>query len=188
MKARTFHLEEWPVDPEIGVDGLVNLVGRMAESFQNANWAGRNRTLHTLVSVLTGFPKDQLKLLDDVHGQMKSGLVRRGLMLGQFHSECDERAARNADFRVSNAPVPMLAMRNLAFHDVLFLGSDPEWFAAYQERYGDRYECGSIPDPLFSEVFARAQAKWAQEGLRPPNNRCVGNHPRPLLPRQGSSS
>lgn len=160
MKAQSFLLKEWQVDPGIDADGLVQLVHRMAQRFETIRWEGRNRILHTLVLVLTGLPEEHHHLLDEAHRLAKPQLVGRGLMLAQFHPDCDERAARNPEFQVARAPVPMLAMRRMAFHDVLFLGSDPEWFAAYEERYGGRHERGSVSDPLFAETFAEAREKW----------------------------
>lgn len=161
MRAGTFHLEEWPVAADISVEGLAQMTRRMADTFQAAQWTGRHRTLHTLVVVLLGLPETSYGLLDEVHSMVKPGLVNRGLMLGQFHPECDERAARNPDFKVSRAPVPMLAMRHIAFHDVLFLSSDPECFRAYEELYGARYERGTVPDPMFAEIVAQARQKWS---------------------------
>lgn len=102
--------------------------------------------------ILTGLPEGSHRLLDEGHALAKPELVGRGLMLAQCHPDCDERAARNPEFEVSRSPVPMLAMRWMAFHDVLFLDSDPEWFTAYEERYGGRHERGSIADPLFAEA------------------------------------
>lgn len=160
MKARTFLLEEWEIDPGIDAEGLVQVVRRMAEAFEATRWEGRNSVLHTLVLVLSGLTERRYHLLDEAHRLVKPELVGRGLMVAQFHPHCDERAARNPDFRVARAPVPMLAMRRMAFHDVLFLDSDPEWFAAYEERYGKRHERGSVADPLFAETFAVARDRW----------------------------
>ncbi|MGB8943471.1 MAG: DUF6875 domain-containing protein [Streptomyces sp.] len=160
MKAQSFRIEEWPVDPDTDAEGMVDLVRRMAEAFEATRWEGRNRVLHTLVLVLTGLPEGSHRLLDEAHTLAKPELVGRGLMLAQFHPDCDERAARNPEFEVSRSPVPMLAMRWMAFHDVLFLDSDPEWFAAYEERYGGRHERGSVADPMFAEAFAEARDKW----------------------------
>ncbi|MFD3919032.1 DUF6875 domain-containing protein [Streptomyces sp. NPDC058595] len=159
-KARTFLLREWEVDPEIDTEGLVQVVRRMAETFETIRWEGRNRTLHTLVLVLSGLPERRFRLLDEAHRLVKPELVDRELMAAQFHPHCDERAARNPEFQVARAPVPMLAMRRMAFHDVLFLDSDPEWFAAYEKRYGTRHERGSVVDPLFAETFAAARDRW----------------------------
>jgi len=160
INAQTFLLEEWEVDPDTDTEELMRLVRRMAQAFENIQWEGRNSFLHTLVVVLTGLPEEHHHLLDEAHARAKPELVERGLMLAQFHPHCDERAVRNPEFRVSRSPVPMLAMRRMALHDVLFLGSDPEWFAAYEKRYGGRFERGSVSDPLFVAAFTEARKRW----------------------------
>ncbi|HEY4419395.1 MAG TPA: hypothetical protein VGN22_07755, partial [Pseudonocardia sp.] len=52
--------------------------------------------------------------LDAAYVHLKSFAVEVGLMIGQFHPRCAERAVRNPDFRVSVAPVAMLAIRHMA--------------------------------------------------------------------------
>ncbi|MET9297171.1 DUF6875 domain-containing protein [Streptomyces sp. NPDC003077] len=160
MNAGTLDVREWDVDPAVDTEGMVALVRRMRETFHGIEWAGRNRTLHALVIVLPGIGPDRFAVLDETHLRMKTEFAREGLMLGHFHPECTERAGRNEEFLVSRSPVPMFALRHMAFHDVLFLNARPEWFAAYRARYGKRYERGSVPDPLFAEVFDRARERW----------------------------
>lgn len=160
LRARSLRLEAWPVDPQITVAGLVSLVRQMVAVFENTQWATRNRTLHALVVVLAGLPADRLSLTDEAHRYTKPALVARGLMLGQFHADCDERAARNPSFRASRSPVPMLALRHMAVHDVLFLDGDSRSFATYDQRYGRRYDAGAVTDPLLQKHFARARARF----------------------------
>jgi heptaprenyl diphosphate synthase len=160
MKADTFLLENWTVEPDATVDDLVASVNLLADTFEAREWASRNRTLHTMVVVLDGLAPERFHLLDDVHARAKSGLVKRGLMFAQFYPECDERAVRNPALRIARSPVPMLAIRRMAQHDVLFLDSDPEWFAAYSERFADRYRHNDVRDPALKKAFARARERW----------------------------
>ncbi|WP_405804698.1 DUF6875 domain-containing protein [Streptomyces sp. NBC_01187] len=158
--AGTLRVEQWETAPEPGADELTALVHRMVDTFEHTEWAGRNRTLHALVIVLDGLDAAALPQMDEAHRRAKPELVHRYLMLGQFHPACDERAARNPSLRVSRAPVPLFALRNMAFHDVLFLDENPEWFGAYDARFGRRYASASLPDPLFADRYARARKKW----------------------------
>ncbi|MGP3977176.1 DUF6875 domain-containing protein [Streptomyces sp. 8N114] len=160
IEAGTLRVAEWEIGPEPSVDELVALVHRMVDAFGTMEWATRNRTLHAFVVVLTGLDAAALPLLDEAHRKVKPDLVRRYLMLGQFHPACDERAARNPGLRVSRAPVPLFALRHMAFHDVLFLDDDGEWFGAYHARFGRRYSSVTMPDPLFADRYARACEKW----------------------------
>lgn len=97
--------------------------------------------------------------LDTVYESLKNTAVAKGLMTGQFHPQCDERAARNPAFRVSVSPVAVYAVRWMAPHDVLFLHERPEWFTAYDRRFRDRYERDRIRDPLLRQVYADAVAR-----------------------------
>ncbi|MFI8850452.1 DUF6875 domain-containing protein [Streptomyces sp. 891-h] len=160
IEAGTLRVAQWEVGPEPSVEDLVALVHRMVDTFQETEWATRNRTLHAFVVVLGGLDATALPLLDEAHRRVKHELVARYLMLGQFHPACEERAARNPGLRVSRAPVPLFALRHMAFHDVLFLDGDEEWFGAYHARFGRRYASVTMPDPLFADRYARACAKW----------------------------
>ncbi|AXX29424.1 hypothetical protein KCV87_09880 [Actinosynnema pretiosum subsp. pretiosum] len=160
MKADTFLLESWTVEPDATVDDLVASVNLLADTFEAREWASRNQMLHTLVVVLDGLAPERFHLLDDAHARAKSGLVKRGLMFAQFYPECDERAVRNPALQVARSPVPMLAIRRMAQHDVLFLDSAAEWFAAYADRFADRYQQNAVRDPALKKAFAGAQERW----------------------------
>lgn len=162
LKSDAFLLDNWTVEPAATIDDLVASVNFLADTFEAHQWESRNRTLHTMVVVLDGLAPERFHILDDVHALAKPGLVKRGLMLAQFYPDCDERAVRNPDLRIARSPVPMLAMRRMALHDVLFLDSDPEWFAAYEKRFAIRYQRGSVPDPAFKEAFAWARERWGE--------------------------
>ncbi len=60
---------------------------------------------------------------------------------------------------MSYAPVPMMAVRSMAIHDVLFLADRREWFEEYASRFGDRYRNSPRGiDPLLTEMYERARA------------------------------
>lgn len=162
LKVGSLHVEEWPVAEHPDVDAIVAVIERMVRRFGEIAWAGKNATLHALAVVLPDLTAEQSHVLDDAQRLAKADVVRRGLMVGQFHSVCKDRAVRNPDFEVSQSPVPILVVRNLAFHDILFLDSTPEWFALYAARYGHRYERPSAIDPLFATRYAQARARWSR--------------------------
>lgn len=156
----SLRLESWPVSRGAAAEELRAVVDRMVEVFEPGDWGAPNPTLRTLVVVLDGLAPEQHPQLDQLQSEAKAELAARGLMLGQFHPDCDEPAARNPDFPVSRAPLPMLAIRHMAFHDVLFLHGDPHLFGCYRERFGSRYARGGVPDPLFTELFDAAATRW----------------------------
>jgi uncharacterized protein DUF6875 len=95
--------------------------------------------------------------LDAAYGHLKDFAVERGLMVGQFHPRCDERAVRNPDFRVSVAPVAMLAIRHMAPHDILFLHRSERWFNEYHSRFQSYYQRGRIRDSLLLSLYRAAR-------------------------------
>ena len=100
--------------------------------------------------------------LDVVYANLKNFAVESGLMVGQFHPLCDERAVRNPDFRVSVAPVAMLAIRHMAPHDILFLHGSGRWFKEYDMRFGSHFQRGRIRDSLLLSLYREARE---QHGL-----------------------
>lgn len=160
--AGTIRFEVVTVDPDLHLDGGRLLVEDMVDTFAATRWQHSNRQLHTLVSVLDGLPVDRFGLLDVLHATVKRDIVVRGLMLGQFHPHCPEPAVRNPSFPVSRSPVPMLVLRHMAVHDVLFLQDDEACFRAYDTRFGHRYEQRTTLDPLFVELFWRARERFGQ--------------------------
>jgi heptaprenyl diphosphate synthase len=97
--------------------------------------------------------------LDAVYAYLKDFAVESGLMIGQFHPHCDERAVRNPDFAVSVAPVAMLAIRRMAPHDILFLHHSEQWFKEYDRRFGSHFERGRVRDPLLLSLYREACEK-----------------------------
>jgi hypothetical protein len=95
--------------------------------------------------------------LDAVYAYLKDFAVESGLMIGQFHPCCDERAVRNPGFRVSVAPVAMLAIRHMAPHDILFLHHSGRWFKEYESRFRSHFQRGRIRDSLLLSLYNRAR-------------------------------
>ncbi|WP_394216103.1 DUF6875 domain-containing protein [Brachybacterium vulturis] len=89
---------------------VLDVTRRALSEFVETPLPGRENPLRALVLV---FP-DLLGsgyVIDDVHEALKIEAVRAGLMLGQFHADCPEPSARNADFPVNVSPVPLFAIR-----------------------------------------------------------------------------
>lgn len=150
-----------PIGPEPSSAGVVDLVRRALDEFDELEWNGSNPALRCLVVVIPDLLPSGYGLLDDAHRTVKPIAVQRGMMLGQFHPSCAEPAARNPEFPVSRAPVPLVAIRPMAIHDILFLHERRDWFEEYLRLFGDHY----VPDregiePLFVERFRKAYAEF----------------------------
>jgi len=59
----------------------------------------------------------------------------------------------------------MMAIRHMAPHDILFLGDNESWFAAYDQRFGSRFrEPEKLEDdqkPLI-DFYRRAKTRFLQ--------------------------
>lgn len=149
------------IGPSPNVPLIVEIIRCALDEFDVIPWRGNNPSLRSLLVLIPDMPADRLHFLDLAHATVKPEAVRRGMMLGQFHAECQERAARNPNFPVSRSPVPLVAFRPMALHDVLFLRNEREWFEEYRRRFGDRYGPRRTGvEPLFVKLFEQACAEY----------------------------
>jgi uncharacterized protein DUF6875 len=149
----------------VGHAPSVELVEEIARSslreFELTTWQGRNPMLQAMVVVLPDLRSEDTALLDQAQSRVKDDFVARGLMIGQFHENCTVTAARNPRFAVSRAPVPVLAIRAIALHDVFFLSDRPHWFQKYREKFGKFFGPGStVMDPLLVERYEEAEEAY----------------------------
>uniref|UniRef100_UPI003F498306 DUF6875 domain-containing protein n=1 Tax=Streptomyces chartreusis TaxID=1969 RepID=UPI003F498306 len=117
---------------------LVHLVsiptctGEVAEAVDKGQaLAGLYRELFTdpdafragaLLAFFPGLPSDTApEFIDGGHARLRMEFVASGLMIGEFHPNSTVTSVRNPDLEVMRCPVPMLAVRALTRHDVLFL-------------------------------------------------------------------
>ena len=138
---------------------MVRLIDDATTLFRETRWRSANRTLHALVVAITDLGEDGWWLIDEGHRLAKDDAVAKGIMLGQFHPRCRAPAARNPWFPVNRAPLPLIAIRNMAFHDVLFLHDNPRWFEHYQERFGHYFDGSRKIDPKLAELYAEAEQR-----------------------------
>ncbi len=122
----------------------------------------RERNRKALHIVFPEIPESETGVLDVVHAAIKTPCVADGLMVAQCHARCDGRSVHNPALKVYTSPYPLIAMRHMALHDVLFLQEDEEWFHAFDLRFGARFrEPEKLDDferPLL-DVYRRAKAK-----------------------------
>jgi heptaprenyl diphosphate synthase len=92
-----------------------------------------------LMVIFAEIPPERTCVLDIAHAKIKSEFIQAGLMVGQFHKNCDERSVHNRGCHVSISPYPLIAIRHMAIHDIIFLKDNEEWFKAYNNRYGELF-------------------------------------------------
>lgn len=121
------------------------------------------QTLKTIIAVFPEIPHGAAAVLDLVHAQIKSAFVREGLMVTQCYPGCEMRSVRNPELRAYDSPYPLMALRMMAIHDILFVGECEEWFSAYSLRFGARFrEVKTLKDyeqPLLEE-YSKARARF----------------------------
>lgn len=140
-------------------------VYEIIENFEHYAHDGTSSMLDCVIVVFPELDGDQSRLLDDVHRDLKDTVVGHGLMFAQFFPGCDVRSVRNHEVPVASAPLPMLAFRRLALHDVIFLSESSLWYETYVRAFGDRTPNGPSPDRFVSEAHARARARLTDRSV-----------------------
>jgi heptaprenyl diphosphate synthase len=129
--------------PEVnGVDHshVEDILGSYIEDFLAAPPYDDRRTLKALLVIFTNISSENALVLPYVATKLKDEFVKRGLMIAPFYPKCDDRSVHNPALRVSQSPYPMVAIRHMAIHDILFLADEPSWFDSYNRRFGDRFK------------------------------------------------
>ncbi|MDG2532923.1 hypothetical protein P6144_04640 [Sphingomonas sp. HITSZ_GF] len=75
--------------------------------------------------------------LERAHKRLKPSFVRKGLMLGQFYSSCQEASVIDTRLKPLQSPIPMLAIRRMVKEDRAFLTRTPELLPHYFDRFPD---------------------------------------------------
>ena len=123
------------------------------------------RLKKALLVIFPEIPETETSVLDVVHSNIKSQFVHDGLMVAQCHARCDGRSVHSPGLKVYTSPHPLIAMRYMALHDVLFLADNESWFASYDQRFGSRFkEPETLEDyekPLI-DVYKRAKARFVK--------------------------
>jgi dolichyl-phosphate beta-glucosyltransferase len=94
-----------------------------------------SRHLVTVLIVLPRIDRRSAEPLNELHRVLKDEFVSRGLMIGQFHPQCEAPGLWNPDFRPLQSPVPLLAIREMVSSDLPFLSASPMHAYAYLERF-----------------------------------------------------
>lgn len=137
ISAGTVWIAAWRFDGEPSLERMKHALEESLQCFQLLAWQKEKIDLATLIVTFPDLGREDWHLIDDGHAASKTMFVEAGTMLGQFHPECEAPAARNPAFPVNRAPIPLMAIRHIAAHDILFLDENPHWvehFGAWLER------------------------------------------------------
>ncbi|MYW02261.1 DUF6875 domain-containing protein [Streptomyces sp. SID3343] len=157
-KNRTLEIRLRLVGPTPSLALMEEIARSSLREYGLTTWQGRNPMLQAMVVVLPDLRSEDTELLDQAQAHVKDDFVAQGLMIGQFHENCEVKAARNSAFAVSRAPVAVLAIRAIALHDIFFLSERPHWFGKYREKFGRFYGPDStLMDPLLIDRYRESE-------------------------------
>ena len=125
-------------------------------------FAPNERYKKALLLIFPEISAKEATILDLLQAQVKDDYVREGLMIGQFHPNCQEPSIYNRKFLVSVSPYPLVAIRHMALHDILFLGNKKEWFMHFNSWFGERFienQLGEINSHLLT-YYLEAKGKY----------------------------
>jgi hypothetical protein len=99
-------------------------------------FAHNEKLLKALLIVFPNIEERYLNVLDACHAMVKQKIVEAGMMVGQFHPKCEERAIHNREWHaISQSPIPLIAMRHMSIHDIIFLEDNADWFRVYDATF-----------------------------------------------------
>ena len=142
-------------DQEAAAADLAGMLDQARTAFHREPWPTTNRAHRSLLILLPDLQPGQWPLVDRVHAAAKDRFVADGLMLGQFHPTCPAPAAHNPAFAVNRAPIPLLAIRHMQPHDILFLHHRPEWLEVYATRFAHLHHAPGQLSDLYHQARAR---------------------------------
>jgi heptaprenyl diphosphate synthase len=121
----------------------------------------RDRHLAALMIVFPAISDERAHLLDDIQNELKTHLMRRGLMVSSVHKSCPRPAISNPDFPVSRAPFAGFAIRNMVVQDIVFVGHNSVAFAAYRARFGGQFAADQVSNEFgYVDRFRDAVARF----------------------------
>ena len=147
MDNDTFYLTFHPEVDGRDEDEIEKISLSYIDTFRKTYPVGESQKLtKALLIVFNNIKEKDGEILDIVHNRIKDIFVKNGLMVGQFHPKCKETGAYNTQLKVSRSPYPLIAVRNMSIHDILFLKNSKEWFMAYNLWFGDKFKKNELEE------------------------------------------
>jgi heptaprenyl diphosphate synthase len=147
-------------------EAIERIVLDYREPFRRAlPYQEKERITKALLIVFPDIDARNANALDIAHESTKRECVDHGLMITQCYPLSEGRSVHNQALKVYTSPYPLMAMRHMALHDILFVQEDHGWFAAYDQRFGARFrEPEKLTDyerPLVS-VYRQTKARFVR--------------------------
>ncbi|MFF7953706.1 DUF6875 domain-containing protein [Streptomyces griseorubiginosus] len=124
----------WTPTPERAAAELGGVLLAAADRFEEHTWPAGPEHLRALIVLLDPLSGTQGDLLDSAHSAVKTAIMQRGLMIGQFHPHCDAPASHNPRFMVNRSPRPLVVIRRMIRTDHRFAETKAQR-AAHQQLF-----------------------------------------------------
>lgn len=154
---------------DLSRENLDSLVKNYADVFlKQEPTSGKARLNKAIVLTMPDIEtQDLIEKIEGTQKRLKNYFVKRGLMLGEFHSTHQGRGVRNENFFPLQSPVPLLVIRHMIPSDLPFLARTTDspqqrlvYLAAYAKEFFFR-----LPKDLRSELIEALLDTL--KGLRP---------------------
>jgi len=93
--------------------------------------------------IINAYPyldKSEYIKIELIQNKLKPLFVEENLMIGQFYPGCKEKGLWNDRFFPLDSPISLLAIRNMAITDIVFLMSTNSFLDKYLQVFGKRGE------------------------------------------------
>ncbi len=112
-------------------------------------------------SLLLVMPKVAPGVLDEIHDETKTHLMKRKLMMAAIHPESTRPAIWNPSFPVLRAPIPCFAIRHMVVQDIVFVGHNREAMLTYQRHFGDLFTKGKVSNEFgYVDMYHDARSRF----------------------------
>jgi len=143
-------------------NGILSEAWRLSRTIQPTD---RLAELTASVLLFPNLADRDAQVLHTIHTEYKHSLMRRGLMLAVFFPGYEKPAIYNSDFPLYTSPLPVVVIRPMALHDIVFLDGNHGAFLEYHRRFAPRYAANTVSDEF--GYLRRFRAASARFGLAP---------------------
>jgi hypothetical protein len=148
-----FHPEVNAADPE----SIETLMNSYIKEFGRMRPYDPDETRKALLVVFPNIQDVDLTVLDQVHSVIKDKYVRAGLMIAQFHKKCKAVSVHNRGLLTQQSSYPLMAIRYMQHHDILFLKDKAEWFHSYSQRFGEHFKTTKEKPDYYFDLYHNAK-------------------------------
>lgn len=122
---------------------------------------GPDGSFNSLILLFPNLPGERMGVIDEVHDELKSYLMTRGLMVAQFHERSTKPAIWNPTFHLYKSPYPCFVVRHMDVRDVVFLGHNRFGFEEFYKRFHHAFDEGKVSNDFgYVDLFQQAKARF----------------------------